>query len=77
MSENDAISIFIWSLNKFYHSLLGSQIKTVVQSCHPSKRQRTNQKDKEPLLYKINSAEDKKLHISVQPVLRNNFLNGS
>ena len=56
LSGNDAISIFSWSPNKFYHSLLGSQIKTVVKSCHLSERQRTYQKDKEPIVYEMNSA---------------------
>ena len=43
LSGNDAILINSWSTNKFHDSLLGSQIKTVVKSCHQSERQRTNQ----------------------------------
>ena len=54
--RNDAISIFSWSPNKFYHRILGSHIKTVVKSCHQSERQNTKQTDKEPIVYKINSA---------------------
>ena len=58
LSGNDAILIFSWSPNKFYHSLLGCQIKTVVKSCHQSERQRTNQKDKEPFVYKKELCKD-------------------
>ena len=59
LSGNVSISIFSWSPNKLYHTLLGSQIITVVKSCHQSERQRTNQKDKEPIVYKMNSARIK------------------
>ena len=59
MAGNDAISIFNWSPNKFNQSLLGSQIKTVVKSCHQSERQRTNQKDKEPIVDDMNSVRIK------------------
>ena len=56
---NDIISIFSWSPNKFYHGLLGSQIKTAVKSFHQLERQRTNQKDKEPFVYEMNYATNK------------------
>ena len=42
-----------------YHSLLGSQIKTVDKSCNQSEIQRTNQTDKEPIMSKMNSARIK------------------
>ena len=59
LAKNDAISIFSWSPNKFYHILLGSQIKAVVESCHKSERQGKNQKDKEPIVYKTKSVRIK------------------
>ena len=59
LSGYDAILVFSWSPNKFYHSLLGSQIKTVVKSCRQSERQRTKQKDQEPIVYEMNSARIK------------------
>ena len=51
--------MFSWSPNMIYHSLLGSQLKTVGKSCQQTERQRTNQKDKEPIVYKINFARSK------------------
>ena len=57
LSIKDVISIFSWSPNKFYERLLGSQIKAVVKMCHQSERQKTNQKDKEPIVYEMISAK--------------------
>ena len=39
-----------------FHQIRLSQIKTVVKSCHQSERQRTNQKDREPIVYEMNAA---------------------
>ena len=57
LAGNNAISIFSWSPNKFYHSFLVFQIKQLVKAV-------INQKDKEQIVYEINSAKIKYISLA-------------